>query len=293
MGIPGPVEGAIVVVCTALVALVYPRSALMNLNELPDDPAKRLEAYQQAGGSQRNENGPQAHGTYKEGSPLTNDEWTVLAFTPAPDGFASGCGYYPTKSRGGNYVPKYVLTLLCLTFALSLALTDPAYACRDYDGHRNSVVPPECGTTSGGSVSDAIYATWPASLAPAAEAVATCESGLIPDAYNAASGAFGAFQFLPRPKPARTAPITVLSMIPTMRQPRPTNSISILVGVRGCAVVTNALVTHKRRARQTLVARMLQEQTFAEHPRPEPVSSLGLATVNFRVQDKCEVHRFE
>ena len=61
---------------------------------------------------------------------------------------------------------KYVLTLLCLALAISLAPTDPAYACRDYDGHRNSIVPPECGRPilpPGGSVSDAIYATWPAS----------------------------------------------------------------------------------------------------------------------------------
>ena len=46
MGIPGPVKGAIVVVCTALVALVIP--LLINLDELPANPLERLAAYQRA-----------------------------------------------------------------------------------------------------------------------------------------------------------------------------------------------------------------------------------------------------
>jgi hypothetical protein len=102
---------------------------------------------------------------------------------------------------------KLTIAALCATTTLavaSVATAEEAHACRDYDGHKNSVVPPDCGgggyaggSASGGSVSDAIYATWPASLASTAEAVATCESGLDPAAYNPASGAFGAFQFLP------------------------------------------------------------------------------------------------
>ena len=97
---------------------------------------------------------------------------------------------------------KYVLTLLCLAFALSLApsFTNPAYACRDYDGHRNSVVPPECGSGSSavaGSTSSVDAAIDAVDLPYAFHGIAWRESGDDPYAVNPYSGACGPFQFLP------------------------------------------------------------------------------------------------
>ena len=66
----------------------------MNLDELPNDPEKRLEAYQQARRlSEERERASRLMARHEEGLELTNEEWTILAFTPAPYGTGSGCGY--------------------------------------------------------------------------------------------------------------------------------------------------------------------------------------------------------
>jgi len=87
---------------------------------------------------------------------------------------------------------KVTLTLLCLCATLSMASTDRAEACRDYDGHRNSVVPPSCGGTS--DVDAAIDAV---GLPAVFHDIAYRESGDDPYAVNPYSGACGPFQFLP------------------------------------------------------------------------------------------------
>ena len=93
----------------------------------------------------------------------------------------------------------------------ALAAPDSAWACRDYDGHRNSVVPPSCGSSAGlaagyrwktkalagsgaGSVDAAIDAV---GLPPIFHTIAARESGGDPYAVNPYSGACGPFQFLP------------------------------------------------------------------------------------------------
>ena len=107
------------------------------------------------------------------------------------------------RSRGG-ILPfvRITLTLLSLALAISLAPTDPAYACRDYDGHRNSVVPPECGSeegaTSGANASSVDAAIDAVGLPAAFHGIAWRESGDSPFyAVNPYSGACGPFQFLP------------------------------------------------------------------------------------------------
>jgi len=91
-----------------------------------------------------------------------------------------------------------------LAFAsVSGVAADPAFACRDYDGHRNSVVPTTgCGSSAGseasgsgvGSVDAAIDAV---GLPPIFHTIAARESGGDPYAVNPYSGACGPFQFLP------------------------------------------------------------------------------------------------
>lgn len=105
------------------------------------------------------------------------------------------------------------------TFALILvALAAPqAHACRDYDGHRNSVVPPgpPCGEAAGipnrtadnsidrqaqaaGYGANTVDAAIDAVGLPAVfHTIAARESGDDPYAVNPVSGACGPFQFLP------------------------------------------------------------------------------------------------
>ena len=56
----------------------------MNLDKLPADPEKRLEAYQQARRlSEERERASKLMARYEEGlEDLSNEEWTILAFTP-------------------------------------------------------------------------------------------------------------------------------------------------------------------------------------------------------------------
>ena len=100
---------------------------------------------------------------------------------------------------------RSVLALACVASALAVALAAPdsAWACRDYDGHRNSVVPStSCGSSAGseasgsgvGSVDAAIDAV---GLPPIFHTIAARESGGDPYAVNPYSGACGPFQFLP------------------------------------------------------------------------------------------------
>jgi hypothetical protein len=101
---------------------------------------------------------------------------------------------------------RSVVALACVVCALAVALAAPdrAWACRDYDGHRNSVVPPTgCGsegagyagaTGSAGSVDAAIDAV---GLPPIFHTIAARESGNDPYAVNPYSGACGPFQLLP------------------------------------------------------------------------------------------------
>ena len=103
---------------------------------------------------------------------------------------------------------RSVVALACVACALAVALAAPdsAWACRDYDGHHNSVVPPTgCGseevgagstgaTGSAGSVDAAIDAV---GLPPIFHTIAARESGGDPYAVNPYSGACGPFQFLP------------------------------------------------------------------------------------------------
>ena len=103
---------------------------------------------------------------------------------------------------------RSVVALACVACALAVALAAPdsAWACRDYDGHRNSVVAPtSCGsedvgagsagaTGSADSVDAAIDAV---GLPPIFHTIAARESGGDPYAVNPYSGACGPFQFLP------------------------------------------------------------------------------------------------
>jgi Transglycosylase SLT domain len=108
---------------------------------------------------------------------------------------------------------RKLLTVLVVVLAfasVSGVAADPAFACRDYDGHRNSVVPPSCGSSAGydagysagseasgsgvGSVDAAIDAV---GLPPIFHTIAARESGGDPYAVNPSSGACGPFQFLP------------------------------------------------------------------------------------------------
>lgn len=95
----------------------------------------------------------------------------------------------------------YAFTLM-LMLTITFGVADDAQACRDYDGHRNSVVAPSCGAqTSGygsgygsGDIHSAIDAV---GLPYAFHAITERESGSGADLYNEASGACGYFQFLP------------------------------------------------------------------------------------------------
>ncbi|CAA9436884.1 hypothetical protein AVDCRST_MAG82-2513 [uncultured Rubrobacteraceae bacterium] len=108
---------------------------------------------------------------------------------------------------------RKLLTVLVVVLAfasVSGVAADPAFACRDYDGHRNSIVPPSCGSSAGhdggysagseasgssvGSVDAAIDAV---GLPPIFHTIAARESGGDPYAVNPYSGACGPFQFLP------------------------------------------------------------------------------------------------
>jgi hypothetical protein len=100
---------------------------------------------------------------------------------------------------------RSIVALACVASALAVALAAPdsAWACRDYDGHHNSVVPPTgCGSSAGseasgsdvGSVDAAIDAV---GLPPIFHTIAARESGGDPYAVNPYSGACGPFQFLP------------------------------------------------------------------------------------------------
>ncbi len=108
---------------------------------------------------------------------------------------------------------RKLLTVLVVVLAfasVSGVAADPAFACRDYDGHRNSAVPPSCGSSAGydaglsagseasgsgvGSVDAAIDAV---GLPPIFHTIAAHESGGDPYAVNPYSGACGPFQFLP------------------------------------------------------------------------------------------------
>jgi soluble lytic murein transglycosylase-like protein len=105
---------------------------------------------------------------------------------------------------------KLMLLIAAVLVACVVALADPspAFACRDYDGHRNWVVEPSCGPTnqapasdagssygsSTGSVDAAIDAV---GLPPVFHSIAAAESGGDPYAVNPSSGACGPFQFLP------------------------------------------------------------------------------------------------
>ena len=99
-----------------------------------------------------------------------------------------------------------LLTVLVVVLAfasISGMTADRAEACRDYDGHHNSVVPPSCGggfaseareASGAGSVDAAIDAV---GLPPIFHTIAARESGGDPYAVNPYSGACGPFQFLP------------------------------------------------------------------------------------------------
>ena len=96
-----------------------------------------------------------------------------------------------------------LLTVLVVVLAfasISGMTADRAEACRDYDGHRNWVVPPSCGgdfaseASGAGSVDAAIDAV---GLPPIFHTIAARESGGDPYAVNPYSGACGPFQFLP------------------------------------------------------------------------------------------------
>ena len=100
---------------------------------------------------------------------------------------------------------RKLLTVLVVVLAfasVSGVAADPAFACRDYDGHRNSVVPSSCGSSAGseasgsgvGSVDAAIDAV---GLPPIFHTIAARESGGDPYAVNPYSGACGPFQLLP------------------------------------------------------------------------------------------------
>src|SRR5919107_5667454 len=108
---------------------------------------------------------------------------------------------------------RKLLTVLVVVLAfasVSGVAADPALACRDYDGHRNGVVPPSCGSSAGyddgyssgseasgsgvGSVDAAIDAV---GLPPIFHTIAARASGGDPYAVNPYSGACGPFQFLP------------------------------------------------------------------------------------------------
>lgn len=108
---------------------------------------------------------------------------------------------------------RKLLTVLVVVLAfasISGMTADRAEACRDYDGHRNSVVPPSCGSSAGhddgysagsedsgsgvGSVDASIDAV---GLPPIFHTIAARESGDDPHAVNPYSGACGPFQFLP------------------------------------------------------------------------------------------------
>lgn len=69
-----------------------------------------------------------------------------------------------------------LLWLMLIAFAFFYESAKPAYACRDYDGHRNSVVPPSCGYSTA-TIHDVVAATWPAPLVPTAEQIAYHEGG--------------------------------------------------------------------------------------------------------------------
>src|SRR5215207_8225594 len=57
--------------------------------------------------------------------------------------------------EGGRLMRKLAVALLVALIALCLAVAvpDPAYACRDYDGHHNSNVVPDCGGATGSATS--------------------------------------------------------------------------------------------------------------------------------------------
>src|SRR5215217_6304556 len=81
------------------------------------------------------------------------------------------------------------LALLGMTLAALTAFAPEADACRDYDGHRNWVVPPDCGyagsfASGGSSVDVAIDA---AELPYVFHSIAERESGDDPTAVNPAS----------------------------------------------------------------------------------------------------------
>src|SRR5215203_3390275 len=84
---------------------------------------------------------------------------------------------------------RKLLTVLVVVLAfasVSGVAADPASACRDYDGHRNSVVPPSCGSgqLEGGTIHDVVAATWPAELVPTAEQIMYHEGGgIVTDGY--------------------------------------------------------------------------------------------------------------
>jgi len=104
---------------------------------------------------------------------------------------------------------RSVLALACVACALAVALAAPdsAWACRDYDGHRNSVVPStSCGSedvgagyagASGSGVGSVDAAIDAVGLPPIFHTIAARESGGDPYAVNPDSGACGPFQFLP------------------------------------------------------------------------------------------------
>src|SRR5918992_5967591 len=45
--------------------------------------------------------------------------------------------------------PLTVLVVVLAFPSIPGGPADPAFACRDYDGHRNSIVPPSCGSSAG------------------------------------------------------------------------------------------------------------------------------------------------
>ena len=93
-----------------------------------------------------------------------------------------------------------VLLLFCVLSSASMfALASPAQACRDYDGHHNSNVPPDCGSLYAGSsgASDVDAAIDAVGLPYIFHDIAWRESGDDPTAVNPYSGACGPFQFLP------------------------------------------------------------------------------------------------
>jgi Transglycosylase SLT domain len=108
---------------------------------------------------------------------------------------------------------RCVVAFACVACALAVALAAPdsAWACRDYDGHRNWVVPPTgCGSQDGGATSGSATGSASGSatgsvdaaidavgLPPIFHTIAARESGGDPYAVNPYSGACGPFQFLP------------------------------------------------------------------------------------------------